>query len=386
MRVALPLLLIAAPLAGQPASTTQLAEPVAAHGEPFSQVAGVAELPDGRIVVVDSRERTVQIIDLGRGTQHAISREGTGPREYRAPFGAVRWRGDTVLVYDAGNRRYLRVAPSGALGEDLTIPAIFISRGGLAPPRGVDDEGRLYWAGDVLTLDAQLGPKRAQTQNVRRWSTRSDRLDTVATVADHAAAMHEHRFHPFAQRDAFVVAPDGRVGVLSAAEYRLRWFRDGRAVAEGPPLDFTPIPVRAAERDAFRRERARTPAGRVGFRSPAGVPDPSPAALRSARDAYPDEMFPAVKPPFVEHGAQLSPRGDTWVTLSGAAGEERSMIEVISPTGTTRGKLLLPPQRGLVALGNHGIYLVRTDQDGLQWLEVHAYPAGLGPTVTRRAR
>jgi hypothetical protein len=177
-----------------------------------------------------------------------------------------------------------------------------------------------------------------------------------------------------------VVAPDGRVGVLSALEYRLRWFREGRAVAEGPPIAFTPVPVTAAERDAFRRERALAPAGRIAFRSPAGAAEPSAAALRSAREAYPDEMFPAVKPPFVENGAQLSPRGDTWVTLSGAVGDRRRVIEIISPTGTSRGKLLLPPNRGLIALGEGGLYFVRTDQDGLQWLEVHAYPAGLGPT------
>jgi hypothetical protein len=90
-------------------------------------------------------------------------------------------------------------------------------------------------------------------------------------------------------------------------------------------------------------------------------------------------MFLAVKPPFVEDGARRSPRGDVWVTLSGSAGDLRQTIEIVSADGTSRGKLLLPPHRSLVALARRGIYLVRTDQDDLQWIEFHAYPTGLGP-------
>jgi hypothetical protein len=342
--------------------------------DPFSRIAGLAELPDGRIVVVDPTDREIRVVSAS-GRVSRLSREGRGPREYLRPFGVIRGPGDTLFIYDQGNRKFLRIAPNGVQLEDVPIPSIFVSRGGLAPPKGIDARGRIYWAGDVLDpvrgADGRI--KRAVAQNVRRWTVGTERLDTVARVADHAEAMHHHPFHPFAERDAFVVSPDGAVGILSASEYRLRWLRDGAMILEGPPIAFEPISVTAAERTAFRAERVRSPAGGALMRG-RDDRDARGATRRSVEQAYPDGIFPARKPPFTEGGAIRAPTGEIWVTLSMPHSATRGIVEVLSPAGDRVGQVTLPPGRRLVAVDRGGVYLVRTDDDGLEWLERYGLP------------
>lgn len=344
--------------------------------DPRSEIVGVAVLRDGRVLVADRRERLLYVASADGAAIEALGRNGQGPGEYATPRAITRARAETLYVY-AGNTRYTRITGDGRIADDLPIPTEFLRAGGLAPPRGIDAAGRIHWQGDVVGA-TEGGFKRNEVQNVRRWTPGLVRLDTVASLRDHAAEMHRHRFHPFAERDLFVVAPDGRVGVLSAREYRLRWYREGRLVAEGPPIPFEAVRVTAAERAAFRRERAQAPAGMA--RADAGASasrEPSPQAIRQMETAFSDEMFPASLPPFVEDGGILSPGGDLWVVRSAPTGARVRRVDILAPDGRRRGHLSLPEGRRLVALEVAGIFLARTDDDGLEWLERYAWPEGL---------
>ena len=44
-----------------------------------------SELRDGRVLVVDSRDAMVKLVDLARGTATQVGRQGAGPREYQGP-------------------------------------------------------------------------------------------------------------------------------------------------------------------------------------------------------------------------------------------------------------------------------------------------------------
>ena len=89
------------------------ATPLTTATEPFTRVLGVAELPDGRLVVVDGGEQLVRLVDFARDTSWQIGRRGRGPNEYLRPFGPVSLPGDSLAVYDTGNRRLLRIDPQG---------------------------------------------------------------------------------------------------------------------------------------------------------------------------------------------------------------------------------------------------------------------------------
>lgn len=342
--------------------------------EPLSGIAGIGRLPDGRVLIADSRDRVLVLASADGASLAPFGSQGRGPGEYLRPLTILRDRGDTLLVYDAGNRRYLRVRPDGRSGPDLPVPVAFLRAGGLAPPRGIDAVGALYWQGDAVGTE-NGAPKRNERQNVRRWHPGRDVLDTVAAVRDHAASMHRHRFFPFAERDAFVVARDGRVGVLSAGEYRLRWYRDRELVATGPALSFARTPVTPGERAAFRRTRAMQVSGMAGIDGAVRGGSFAEASQQVAA-AFPDDLFPSHLPAFVENGVLLSPAEDLWVVRSAAWDAPRTRIDVLAPDGARRGHLLLPSGRRLVALAPEGVYLVRVDEDGLEWLERYAWPQG----------
>jgi len=355
-----------------------LGQPSLRIAHEFSELGAVIELRDGRLLVADSRDHLLYLVDpaTGRVVQHGT--KGQGPNEYQNSWGLVRGPGDTVLVYDPRNSKFLRIAPDGRLAGGIPITSA-ARQGGLAQPRGIDAEGRIYWERGVVDRDASGDFKRRATVDLVRWAPGTDKVDTMGVAADHALTMHEQKFHPFAEKDAWVVAPDGRVGLVVAAEYRLRWLgAAGRVLAEGPKLAHEPVPVTSRDRDAFRQERALRPAGGAQMQGPARTDGaPSPQARRQAEVAYPDELFPRVKPPFEENGAWRSPGGDIWVARTRAAGAASRQVDVLDPNGALKRQLRLPDGRRVVALEQGGIYLAREDEDGLQYLERYAWPAGL---------
>ncbi len=342
--------------------------------EPRSRIAGIGALADGRLIVSDSKDRELHLVSRDGRRSEPFASRGEGPGEYRMPFSVLRGPGDTLLIYDAGNRRYLRVSPAGTRLADLAVPVAFLQAGGIAPGRGVDGAGAVYFQADVVGM-VNGAPKRNERQSVKRWRPGAERLDTVARPRDHSAASHANAFFPFAERDAFVVARDGRVGVLSAADYRLTWYRDGVAVATGPAITHEAVRITTADREAFRRERAASPAGMA--RASGGGGEPSPQMLRRVEEMFPDATFPDAKPPFIEDGALLSPGEDVWVIRSGPHGERRARIDILTSGGVRRGWLALPEGRRLVALAREGVYLARIDEDGLEWLERYGWPPGL---------
>jgi hypothetical protein len=352
--------------------TLSAAEWSAAEG--LSVIRGIGALADGRVLIADQRERLVYIASRD-GSLSTFGSTGEGPGEYRSVFTITRAAGDTLLVYDAINRRMLRVAPDGKQGADINLPIELLRAGGLAPVAGRDANGRLYWDGDAMG-ELNGMPKRAAVHRVRAWVPGETTVTIVAPLRDHADARHAQRFHPLSARDAYVVAPDGRVGVLSATDYRLRWYRANSLVSEGPALSYTPVPVTQREREAFRLKQSQQPAS--GMRGPPGQSAEERRVVSpQIREAFPDELFPATLPPFDAESVRRAPNGDVWATRSASAGTRAWSVDIIREDGQRRAVLRLPEGRRLVAVEREGIYLARVDEDGLEWLERYAYPAGL---------
>src|SRR5687767_14747278 len=74
------LLLVPALLPSQ--TVRGLTRPTATSDESFSNITAVRELPDGRVVVADAKERRLAILDFARGTATQLGRSGGGPNEY----------------------------------------------------------------------------------------------------------------------------------------------------------------------------------------------------------------------------------------------------------------------------------------------------------------
>ncbi len=177
--------LIPAIAAGQTVPTRTIARPDAEFTEPFTRVSGVRELRDGRIIVADQRDQTLQRIDLGTGTATPVGRRGSGPSEYAMPVDAFAMPGDSTLVFDPNNQRYLVVGPVAkpagtfALGDAAGLRAVG------RRVKGVDVQGRLYYQGSsVPALNGNDGLPREALDSVPivRWDRKSGRHDTLAMI------------------------------------------------------------------------------------------------------------------------------------------------------------------------------------------------------------
>ncbi len=358
----------------QTAPEITLGTRVAAISEPFSDAMGMAELPDGRVIVSDRVEKTYSLADFSSGSRRTIGRNGTGPNEYQFPFGPIRWRGDTLLGHDPNNRRFLKILTSGAIVG--SVPFAEPRVGGVtgwAAPRAVDATGHVYW--DTPIIDMQPAVKRSTKARIIRWLPGMGEPEEFMQFADHSEFEHSYRYRPMPQTDAWVVDATGRIGILSAAEYRLRWYKDGKLVETGPPIPFTPVRLTAAERDAFRAQKALEPSG--GGVSIGGGPSSTsrtqdPARVRAA---WPDSIFPDVMPPFEMHGALLPANGDVWVRRTGPASQTSARVDILDVHGKLRAILRLPPRARLFALGSRFVYLLAVDTDGFQTLVRYDYPA-----------
>jgi hypothetical protein len=364
--------------APQVLSAQSLGAPVTRWENDFSRLSGVAELPDGRVVIVDNRDGAIFIGPANGGTAAPLGRTGEGPNEYQRPFSVLHGLGDTVLVYSSN--RLMRVTPAGAIAGFYPFSPAELG-GSVAPPRGMDNAGNVYWDRVVIREPGSETLKRQQLYEIVRWRPNSRGVEVVARASDHAPELHDQRFHPFAQRDAWVVEPDGTVLVLRARDYSAQWVREGRPVRTSPAIATEPIRITAADREAYRRERAANPSG-IGRGAPADG-SVTPEAMQRMREAYPDNMFPMYKPPFVERTGTLipilrTPGGHLLVARSPTtASMIPNRIDVLDAQGRRVREITLPPGRRLLSVDRQGIYLAQEDEDGLQYLERYAYPQGL---------
>lgn len=102
----------ALPLAAQQGPRA-LGAPDTEYEEPFSSVAGLRELRDGRVIVVDPRDKLVNLVDFRSGSATTIGREGSGPQEFGIPLRLFAAPGDTTLLFDPLNSRYVLIGPDG---------------------------------------------------------------------------------------------------------------------------------------------------------------------------------------------------------------------------------------------------------------------------------
>jgi hypothetical protein len=348
-----------------------LAAPAGRSAEPFSSVYAVRELSDGRVLVTDSREHAVHIVNFATGQTKQLGRNGDGPNEYRSTFSLVPMPGDSTYVYDATARRFFVIDPSGEPAGARAIGETFYAARSTSPPYGADAQGRLYFESAGLDQSVMLMRPIAQ---VVRWTQGKPTLDTVAQVAFRDPVRDAHRVRTFIMQDGWGVTAEGRIAHVVAKDYRVEWIRDGRVEARGRSVAYTPVRVTAAEREAFRAERALQPPGRARAVNPAGQPQP-PRGSTPTRPVpgIPDEAFPDSKPPFAGSAAvRISPEGEVWVTRSRAWNDSMPIVDVFGADGNPVRQLRLPPRTRLVGFGARTIYLVRRDADDLEWLERYA--------------
>ena len=382
----------AAPLIAQaPLKTLSKAE--VEYSEPFTNLTGVRELRDGRVIAADAREKTVQLIDLKAGTATKIGREGSGPGEYALPMRLVGLPGDTSAVYDPLNRRFLLIGPDGKVGAFASYETQDNSPGRMriSVPRGVDARGRLYSVGPSYNLNPTTGASNsADSAPILRLDRATKKTDTVAFVhippvtvttsgssGNTNVAVRAGGGNPYAATDEWAVMPDGRVAVFRVKDYHVDWYAPNGQKTSGPPIAFEKIKVTDEDKKQYR-ERAASGAGmaismsqRVG---PGGTTSSATAgAPPNVRLPEPTD-WPDVKPPFVGNAALGAPNGQVWLLRTRSAKDNIPTYDVFDATGKVVSRVALPVNTRLVGFGNGTVYLARSDEDDLQYLQRYRLP------------
>ena len=358
------------------------------YGEPFSCISGLRELSNGRVIVADAREKTVQLIDLRSGAVTKIGREGQGPSEWAAPSGLFAGAGDTTLLWDQGNRRFLVIHPDGTPGRTFTTYAP--SGGGVAlitPPRGVDRLGRIYMAGPDFAPGAGGAPTAADSAPILRFDPRSGKTDTLGYIRNPRPDIQTQSAggrslvmimapNPMLPQTTWTVAPDGRVAIVRPEPYQVDWLGVERTKSTGPAIRYQRLPVTQADKEAVPPVNNCLTTISIGgpARGGGGGAVPSTGRGMERRVAPPRDDWPEYKPPFLASGRGVgsvvtAPNGDVWVLRSRPAGDEVPTYDIFDAKGQVTGRVALPKKTTFVGFGNGTIYLSRMDDDDLLHLQ-----------------
>jgi hypothetical protein len=316
--------------------------------EPFSSVSAVRELPNGGVLVADFTDRGVFLVTSAGQGRRQVGREGAGPNEYRTPSRLIPLPGDTTLVLDRDAHRYLLIDGDGRLVETRQFPPLVDA--GAEFMRGADQQGRLFFTVGFLPRS----PDGPSTIEIQRWDRRLARVDTVATIMapnpkpisrtlPGGQKVTGRRLMPYTPQDEWVVAPSGRLVLVRAAPYRVDWREADGRITKGEAVSFDP--VRVTEADKRRRE-----------------PDGPPFQLE----------YPQTKPAFWGGRVVVDDRDHVFVQRERAAAATHSTWDGFDARGKYLGSRQLPANKQIVAISARFVYVVRTDEDDLRWLEAYA--------------
>ncbi len=362
----------------------QLDRAEAVFSEPFTSVAGLRELSDGRILIADRTEKHVSFIDFATGAIRQIGRVGEGPSEYQSPGGLVALPDDYTLLLDLANLRLTRIAPDGKL-EMESWP--MLSPNGLIRPSAADAQGRLFYSASGGMRIALAGGGAAPPSDsipIMRWDPATDMTDTVGTFYSPSGtsrgggnvsfssgrsgrvSLAGFRQQSFSPRDAWTALPDGGVAVARATTYRMDWYRNGVSTA-GPTIEYDPIRINKDEKEAWADGQANQTATFVALDGGGGRRGGG-GTFEVPRPDIDEIEFPDYKPPFPVSGVRATPDGQIWVQRYQRHSEDRALFDVFNDRGELVKQVRLPAGRRLVAFGDGVLYTVMKDEDDLEWL------------------
>lgn len=361
-----------------PARTVTLGIPDRVLQHDFTQIRGLRELADGRLLLTDRLEPAIYVVELGAGTVTRIGREGEGPYEYRLPGTLLKLPGDSTLVTDDGNLRLM------VIGPDLKVHRSFSNAlqglGFGLYPRAVDTRGRMYFQVPFWAHGPDVPP--GDTVEVERIDLRTGAIDTLGRVKGVTMPPGQVRYGlpyvPFSPEDGWQATADGRVVFVRSADYHIEWRGPDGKVARGAPIPFTTLPVTQEDKITYTRTFMENSsmsgrAGKNGGSTGMGAVPSEMLTPKSIAEIARKNLFATKKPPFTDAAPKLGPDGTLWVERSTPAGAPRT-FDVFDATGRVVQSVVLPANHRLLAVGVGGIYLVATMDDGIERLERYARP------------
>lgn len=368
-----------------------LSKPLAETAESFTAISSIRELASGKVLVADARDKIVQLVDLATGSMTKVGREGSGPGEYAFAGTLIGLPDGTTLLHDLLNRRFLTISAEGKAGAFLEMPRPPASTsppagggpivlGGITNVRGYDGRGRIYFGGSPFSATGGT----ADSVPLLRWDRVKPTFDTVGFVKQPAGSAQRTqsggnvtirmgnnvRFTP---TEIWGVAADGRVARVFPEPYRVAWLTGRGQAALGPVVPYTPMKVTEADKKEVMDAQRRAPPTMIVMGGPAGGARPGGAAPGGFQPPPPE--FAETKPPYDGQGAVLvAPDGEVWVLRTRPAGDKIPTYDVFDRTGALVKKVSLNPSSRVVGFGKDVVYVARSDEDDLVYLQRFTRP------------
>ncbi len=364
-------------LAGQQPREVSLGTPTAAFKGEFSLIRGVREQADGSVLVADPIDAVLRRLDKGFTRADTIGRIGAGPDEYKQPEGIWPLPADSSLLVDLGNNRIAPMDARGRFGK--TEPIVGGSPSGpegisVMLVGGVDAQGRMYYragrpgdsiplvrrtrGGQTVTL-AMLKAAESKTTESGGPNNRSQQTVPV----------------PMSPQDGWAVARDGTIFLVRSSDYHVEVLRPNGQRMRGAPVAYTPVRIDAAEKKAWADRNRREGGIGIQVQNRNGQVSMGIGRIRpQGEDATPPDLpWPSVKPAFDPNGIVADSKGRVWVRRE-QRHDQPAVYDVFDGTGNRVGTVRFPAGRRLLSAGEGTLYVTRTDEDDLQYLERYALP------------
>jgi hypothetical protein len=352
---ALVVLALSAPLHAQTVQQS-LPAPNGRLNVEFSDLTTIRELADGRVLLFDRKEERLVVGEFSSGSVYDVARKGQGPAEFEFIATLLALAGDTTIAADQ-TRRWL------ILVGDSVVRKVLPEHSALQralQPLGADQNARILtqdfggsWTApteSTLAVLVHRGSGVADTIARMALEGRRGRVSTGTTTRGRAVSV---RRIPLQAWETPLLFFDGWVAIARIEPYRVDWRApDGRWTL-GRPLSVRSIRITDAEKAAYIKRNSWS---------------------RNATD------WPAELPPF-ENPVKLlaSPDGRVLVKRLPTLAEPGTRYDVIDRAGNRVTQIVLPANEHILGFGAKSVYIVATDDDGIQRLRRHPLYTSLRP-------
>jgi hypothetical protein len=170
------------------------------------------------------------------------------------------------------------------------------------------------------------------------------------------------------------VAGDGSIARLIPEPYRVVWITGRGPAISGPAVPYTPIKVTEQDKKDFIEQQKKNPGMTIRI---GGGPGGGGGGAAPAGFTPPPPEFADTKPPFDganQGGVLVTSEGEVWVQRTRPASDKVPTYDVFDKTGKLVKQVSLNPNSRLVGFGKGTVYVARTDDDDLQWLQRYKRP------------
>ncbi len=335
--------------------------------EDFTSITSVRELRDGRVLITDPRGDRFVVADFRTGRLDTIGRVGRGPGEFAFPAPVFPLSDDSTVMSVPTTRRWLLLHGSRIVAT-LPPDAPVVRNGQFLA--GADSLGRVlehvtprpkHGVSEIGANDSSLlvlaDRRTGRADTVGRVRRAGAKVDAALDASGRITRIQAKLFSPLEVDEPARLFLDGWIAVVRRDPYRVDWRSPDGAWRKGSPIPFTRVKVDRREREATVRF----------FAEQSGTTASNP-------DSF--DRWPAELPPFTgfrTYPVVPTPEGHIAIRRTRSARAPEPRYDVVDRQGHVLARLVLERGEAIVGFGAGTVYVVRTDEDGLNFLSRHPW-------------